>query len=90
MGTSGNQRDLREMVNAHLFPVLGLVGTVCAVSAAISLTSIGGQAARWNRCYDTGLNYLLKSRPQLKQHAQAIAANFCNGGAPVGKKSGAS
>ena len=46
--------------------------------------------ARWNRCYDTGVTYLLESRPQLKQHAKAIAANFCNGGAPVGKKSGAS
>lgn len=90
MGTSSNQRDVREMVNAHLFPVVGLVGAVCAVSAAISLASIGGQAARWNRCYDTGVTYLLESRPQLKQHAKAIAANFCNGGAPVGKKSGAS
>lgn len=90
MGTSGSQSDVREMVNAHLFPVLGLVGTVCAVSAAIHLASVGGQAARWNRCYDNGLAYLLESRPELKQHAQAIAANFCNGGAPVGKKSGAS
>lgn len=85
-----SQRGVREMLNAHLLPVLAVVGAVCAVSGALSLASLGRQADRWSRCYDISLSYLIESRPQLRQHADAIAANFCNGGRPIGQKPGAS
>lgn len=46
----------REMINAHLFPVLGVVATVSFVSVAMSLRLIAEKAARWNTCFVTRLS----------------------------------
>ena len=47
--------SVREMINAHLFPVLALVATASAVSIAISLAPVAEQASRCNKCYEAGL-----------------------------------
>jgi hypothetical protein len=79
----GRKLSVREMVNAHLFPLLALVTTASSVSIALSLGPIAGQASRWNTCYDAGLTWLERTSPSIKggDHT-AIAANFCNGGLP--------
>ena len=75
--------SVREMINAHLFPVLALAATASAISIAMSLAPVAGQAARWNKCYDAGLAWLERSSPSIKGGDRtAIAANFCNGGLP--------
>ena len=75
--------SVREMINAHLFPLLALVATVSSVSIALSLGPIAGQSDRWNKCYDAGLAWLERSSPNIKGGDRtAIAANFCNGGLP--------
>ena len=45
----------RDMINAHLFPVLALIATASSVSIALSLGAIGGQSVRWNKCFNTSL-----------------------------------
>ena len=50
--------SVREMINAHLFPLLALVATASSVSIALSLDPIAGQSYRWNKCYDAGLAWL--------------------------------
>ena len=79
----GQKLGVREMINAHLFPVLALVATASSVSIALSLGPIAGQASRWNKCYDGGLAWLDRNSPSIKGGDRlSIAANFCNGGAP--------
>ena len=74
---------IREMINAHLFPLLALVATASSVSIAWSLGPIAGQASKWNKCYDAGLAWLERTSPNIKGGDRtAIAANFCNGGLP--------
>ncbi|WP_259732913.1 hypothetical protein [Synechococcus sp. CS-1331] len=75
--------SVREMINAHLFPVLALAATASAISIAMSLAPVAEQATRWNKCYDAGLAWLERSSPNIKGgDRKAIAANFCNGGLP--------
>ena len=79
----GQKLGVREMINAHLFPVLALVATASSVSIALSLGPIAGQASRWNKCYDGGLAWLDRNSPSIKGGDRlSIVANFCNGGAP--------
>ena len=79
----GRKLSVREMINAHLFPLLALVATASSVSIALSLGPIAGQSYRWNKCYDAGLAWLERTSPRIKGGDRtAIAANFCNGGLP--------
>ena len=39
----GRKLSVREMINAHLFPVLALLATASSVSIAMSLGTIAGQ-----------------------------------------------
>ncbi|PSI01352.1 hypothetical protein [Synechococcus lacustris] len=79
----GRKLSVREMINAHLLPVLALVATASSVSIALSLGPIAGQASRWNQCYDGGLAWLDRNSPRIKGGDRlAIATNFCNGGSP--------
>ena len=74
----------REMINAHLFPVLGLVATVSSVSIAVSLRPIAEQATRWNICYSDSIAWYQANKPDWTvQDQEVFAANFCNGGIPV-------
>jgi len=74
----------REMINAHLFPVLGLVATVSSVSIAVSLRPIAEQATRWNTCYADSIAWYLANKPDWTvQDQEVFASNFCNGGMPV-------
>lgn len=79
----GRKLSVREMINAHLFPVLALVATASSASIALSLGPISGQASRWNKCYDGGLAWLDRNNSRIKGGDRlSIAANFCNGGSP--------
>ena len=79
----GRKFNVREMVNAHLFPLLAVVATASSVSIALSLDPIAGHSYLWNKCYDAGLAWLDRSSPSIKGGDRtAIAANFCNGGLP--------
>ncbi len=79
----GRKLNVREMINAHLFPVLALIATASSVSIAISLNSVAQQASRWNQCYEAGLAWLDRNSPSIKGGDRtAIAANYCNGGLP--------
>ena len=79
----GRKLSVREMINAHLFPLLALIATASSVSIALSLGPIAGQSSRWNQCFDAGLAWLERSSPSIKGGDRtAIAANFCNGGLP--------
>ncbi|MBD2421871.1 hypothetical protein [Cyanobium sp. FACHB-13342] len=79
----GRKLSVREMINAHLFPVLALLATASSVSIAWSLGPIAGQATRWNACYDAGLAWLQRNSPSIQgDDRTAIAANYCNGGLP--------
>jgi hypothetical protein len=79
----GRKLSVREMINAHLFPVLALVATASSISIALSLGPIAGQASRWNKCYDGGLAWLDRNSPRIKGGDRlAIPASYCNGGAP--------
>ena len=79
----GQKLSVRDLINAHLFPVLALVATASSVSIALSLGPIAGQASRWNQCYDGGLDWLDRNSPRIKGGDRlSIAANFCNGGSP--------
>ena len=79
----GRKLTAREMINAHLFPVLALIATASSVSIAISLNSVAQQASRWNQCYEAGLAWVERNTPSIKGGDRtAIAANFCNGGLP--------
>ena len=79
----GRKLSVREMINAHLFPVLALLATASSVSIALSLGPIAGQASRWNHCYDAGLAWLQRNSPSIQGGDRtAIAANYCNGGLP--------
>lgn len=74
----------REMINAHLFPVLGLVATVSSVSIAVSLRPIAEQATRWNTCYADSIAWYQANKPDWTvQDQEVFASNFCNGGMPV-------
>ena len=85
--STGSHRSVRDMVNAHLFPVLALIATASSVSIALSLGPIAGQASRWNQCYNAGRAYLGRIRPNLPAaELQAIATNYCNGGLKTSPK----
>ena len=74
----------RDMINAHLFPVLALIATASSVSIALSLGAIGGQSVRWNKCFNTSLDWYQRNHPSLSLEEQkAWSARFCNGGALV-------
>lgn len=45
----GRKLSVREMINAHLFPLLALVATASSVSIALSLGPIAGQSYRWEK-----------------------------------------
>ena len=85
--STASKRSVREMINAHLFPVLALIGTASSVSIALSLGPIAGQASRWNKCYNAGMAYLGRIRPNVPPtELQAIATNYCNGGLKTSPK----
>ena len=74
----------RDMINAHLFPVLGVVATVSSVSIAVSLRPIAEQATRWNTCYSDSITWYQANKPDwTMQDQEVFASNFCNGGIPV-------
>lgn len=72
--------SIREMINAHLFPLLALVATVSSVSIALSLGPIAGQSYRWNKCYDSRMASLEKRSIRTSSDRTSMAANLCNGG----------
>jgi len=73
----------RDMINAHLFPVLGLIATASSVSIALSLGPIAGESSRWNKCYNAGMAWLKRTSPSIPEAERpALATNFCNGGLP--------
>ena len=74
----------REMINAHLFPILAVVATVSSVSVAISLRPIAQHSNRWNLCYADSIAWYLANKPDWTvQDKEVFASNFCNGGTPV-------
>ena len=74
----------REMINAHLFPILAVVATVSSVSVAISLRPIAQHSTRWNLCYDDSIAWYQANKPDWTvQDKEVFASNFCNGGTPV-------
>ena len=74
----------REMINAHLFPVLALVATVSSVSIAFSLRPIAQNSVRWNTCYVDSISWYEANKPDWTfQDKEVFASNFCNGGTPV-------
>ena len=74
----------REMINAHLFPVLATVAALSSVSMALSLGAIGGVAIRWNACYNASIQWYQNNKPTFTiQDQKVFAANVCNGGMPV-------
>jgi len=74
----------REMINAHLFPVLAVVATVSSVSVAISLRPIAQHSAHWNTCYTDSIAWYQANKPDWTiQDKEVFASNFCNGGTPV-------
>ena len=76
--------NARDMINAHLFPVLGLIATASSVSIALSLRPIAEQASRWNTCYSDSLAWYETNKPDWTvQDKEVFASNFCNGGVPV-------
>ena len=76
--------NARDMINAHLFPVLGLIATASSVSIALSLRPIAEQSTRWNTCYTDSLAWYEANKPDWTiQDKEVFASNFCNGGVPV-------
>ena len=76
--------NARDMINAHLFPVLGLIATASSVSIALSLRPIAEQSTRWNTCYSDSLAWYEANKPDWTiQDKEVFASNFCNGGVPV-------
>lgn len=74
----------RELINAHLFPVLGGIASASAVSVAVSLRPIAVQSARWNTCYQDSINWYQQNKPTWTiQDQEVFALNFCYGGTPV-------
>ena len=74
----------REMINAHLFPILAVVATVSSVSVAISLRPIAQHSSRWNLCYADSIAWYQANKPDWTvQDKEVFASNFCNGGTPV-------
>ena len=74
----------REMINAHLFPILAVVATVSSVSVAISLRPIAQHSVRWNLCYSDSIAWYQANKPDWTvQDKEVFASNFCNGGTPV-------
>ena len=74
----------REMINAHLFPVLAVIATISSASVAISLRPIAQHSARWNTCYSDSIAWYQANKPDWTiQDKEVFAANFCNGGTPV-------
>ena len=74
----------REMINAHLLPVLALITTISSVSVAVSLRPIGQHSVRWNNCYVDSFDWLQRNKPDWTiQDRKVFASNFCNGGTPV-------
>ena len=72
------------MINAHLFPVLGVVATVSFVSVSMSLRPIAEKAARWNTCCVDSIEWYEANKPGWTvQDKEIFASIFCNGGAPV-------
>ena len=76
--------NARDMINAHLFPVLGLIATASSVSIALSLRPIAEQSSRWNTCYSDSIAWYKANKPDWTvQDKEVFASNFCNGGTPV-------
>ena len=76
--------NARDMINAHLFPVLGLIVTASAVSIAVSLRPLAQKASHWNTCYRDSLAWYQQKKPGWTiQDKEVFASNFCNGGIPV-------
>ncbi len=74
----------REMINAHLMPILALVATVSSVSIALSLRPIAEHSKRWNTCYSDSIAWYQQNKPDWTvQDQEVFASNFCNGGIPV-------
>ena len=74
----------REMINAHLLPVLALIATISSVSIAVSLRPVAQHSARWNICYVDSINWYQKNKPDWSiEDKEVFASNFCNGGTPV-------
>ena len=74
----------RDMINAHLFPVLGIVATASVTSIAISLLPVARHSERWNVCYNDAIAWYDAAKPDWTvQDKEVFASNFCNGGIPV-------
>ena len=74
----------RDMINAHLFPVVAVIATVSSVSMAISLRPIAEHSARWNTCFKNSIAWYQQNKPDWTlQDKELFASNFCNGGTPV-------
>ena len=75
---------VRDVINAHLFPVLGIVTTASIASIAISLLPVARHSDRWNVCYEDAIAWYNTAKPGWTfQDKEVFASNFCNGGIPV-------
>ena len=75
---------VRDVINAHLFPVLGIVTTASIASIAISLLPVARHSDRWNVCYEDAIAWYNTAKPDWTvQDKEVFASNFCNGGVPV-------
>ena len=78
----------RELINAHLFPVLAVVSTGAMVVIAVLLDAglsnnaqLSQHAANHNSCVYTILNIPNNKKPQpIKITGIAGAVRYCNGG----------
>jgi len=85
MDSGGNiwimTKSARDMINAHLFPILALIATASCTSIALSLLPIAASTTRWNSCYDVSQIWLQRNLPNLPEAERpALSTNYCNGG----------
>lgn len=74
-------KPFRDMINAHLFPILVLIATASCTSIALSLLPIAASTSRWNSCYDASQIWLQRNLPNLPEADRpAMSTNYCNGG----------
>ena len=74
----------RDMINAHLFPVLGVIATASITSVAISLLPVAKHSERLNVCYEDAIDWYDSAKPDWTvQDKEVFASTFCNGGIPV-------
>ena len=75
---------VRDMIDAHLFPVLGIVTTASIASIAISLLPVARHSERWNVCCQDAIAWCDTAKLyRTVQDKEVFASNFRNGGVPV-------